>query len=61
MGRESRAVWEKPVGRWRESGLSAREFASEGDARTVRIDARALGELLRGIPRGSDPTHVRVA
>lgn len=37
------------------------QLPAAGDARTVRIDARALGELLRGVPRGSDPTHVRAA
>jgi hypothetical protein len=29
MGREPREVWEKRVERWRESGLTAREFAAE--------------------------------
>lgn len=29
MGREPREVWKKRVDRWRESGLSAREFAAE--------------------------------
>jgi len=29
MGREPREVWEKRVARWRESGLSAVEFAAE--------------------------------
>ena len=38
MGRESREVWEKRVARWRESGLSAREFAAE-----VGIKAGTLG------------------
>jgi hypothetical protein len=38
MGRESREVWEKRVARWRESGLSAREFAAE-----VGINAGTLG------------------
>jgi hypothetical protein len=36
MGRESREVWEKRLARWRESGLSAREFAAEvGKGRDV--------------------------
>jgi hypothetical protein len=38
MGRESREVWEKRVARWRDSGLSAREFAAE-----VGIKAGTLG------------------
>jgi hypothetical protein len=38
MGRESREVWEKRVARWRDSGLSAREFAAE-----VGINAGTLG------------------
>ncbi len=29
MGRESREVWSKRVERWRDSGLSAKEFAAE--------------------------------
>lgn len=29
MGRDGREVWEKRVGRWRESGLTAKEFAAE--------------------------------
>ena len=38
MGRESREVWEKRVARWRDSGLSAREFAAE-----VGVNAGTLG------------------
>src|SRR4051812_49027294 len=38
MGRESREVWEKRVARWRDSGLSAREFAAE-----VGINPGTLG------------------
>ncbi len=29
MGREPRAVWEKRIERWRDSGLTAKEFAVE--------------------------------
>jgi hypothetical protein len=49
MGRESREVWEKRVARWRDSGLSAREFAAE-----VGVNAGTLGwwssRLRRGEP-----------
>lgn len=29
MGRESREIWQRRVERWRDSGLSAKEFAAE--------------------------------
>src|SRR5262245_41685919 len=37
MGRDSREVWEKRVERWRDSGLTAKEFASE-----VGVNAKRL-------------------
>ena|SRR5579864_4889621 len=37
MGRESREVWTKRVERWRDSGLSAAEFAAE-----VGVNANSL-------------------
>lgn len=37
MGRESREVWAKRVERWRDSGLSVREFARE-----VGVNANTL-------------------
>src|SRR5215208_7163760 len=38
MGRDAREVWEKRVARWRESGLTAKEFAAE-----VGVNAQTLG------------------
>ena len=38
MGRDTREVWEKRVARWRESGLTAKEFAAE-----VGVNAQTLG------------------
>lgn len=37
MGRDSREVWEKRVERWRDSGLTATEFADE-----VGVNAKTL-------------------
>ena len=37
MNRESRATWEKRIERWRDSGLSAKEYAAE-----VGINVRSL-------------------
>ena len=37
------------------------QLPDAGDARTVRIDARALAALLQGTAAGRDPTHVRAA
>ena len=37
MGRESREVWTKRVERWRDSGLSATEFAAE-----IGVNANSL-------------------
>jgi transposase-like protein len=42
MAREKREVWIKRVERWRESGLTAREFAAE-----VGIDPMALSRWSR--------------
>jgi transposase-like protein len=51
MGREAREVWEKRVARWRDSNLSAKEFASETgiNARTLsywawRVERQGGGE-----------------
>jgi hypothetical protein len=38
MAREPREVWEKRVARWRESGLTAKEFALE-----LGVNANTLG------------------
>jgi transposase len=37
MGRESREVWTKRVERWHDSGLSAKEFASEVGVNANRL------------------------
>jgi hypothetical protein len=49
MGHESREVWEKRVARWRDSGLSSREFAAEVgvNARTLAYWAWRLGQSKR--------------
>lgn len=47
MGRESREIWEKRVARWRDSGLSAREFAAE-----LGIKAGTLGWWASQLRRG---------
>lgn len=33
MERDARAIWAKRIERWRESGLTAKEFAAELDVR----------------------------
>jgi len=52
MGRESREVWEKRVVRWRESGLSAKEFAAElgVNVHTLTHWAWRLGQVDRAAP-----------
>ncbi len=52
MGRESREIWEKRVARWRDSGLSAREFAAE-----VGVNAGTLGWWSSRLRR-SEPVEV---
>jgi hypothetical protein len=47
MGRDGREVWAKRVARWRESGLSAREFASE-----TGINASSLSHWAWKLARG---------
>jgi len=37
------------------------QLPEAGEARTIRIDARALAALLQGAAAASDPTHVRAA
>lgn len=58
MARESREVWEKRVGRWRDSGLSAREFAAE-----IGVNAQTLAhwawQLGRGEPRRASSASPR--
>jgi hypothetical protein len=38
MARERRDVWEKRVERWRESGLTAQEYAAEIGVESFLID-----------------------
>jgi hypothetical protein len=61
MGRESREAWAKRVERWRDSGLTAKEFADEAgiNARTLSYwkwrlgrDRRTDGERERGPAAG---------
>ncbi len=63
MARESREVWSKRVERWRESGLSIKEFARELgiNAHTLagwRWRLRAV-ERSGATPHGSDPSRRR--
>jgi hypothetical protein len=68
MARESREVWIKRVERWRESGLSAAEFATEvginaGSLRHWgwRVNADRRSEVAKG-PRSKDAlTFVEVS
>ena len=52
MGRESREVWGKRVARWRDSGLSAREFGDEVgvNPRTLTYWAWRLGREAGAAP-----------
>ena len=47
MGRETREIWEKRVARWRDSSLSAKEFALE-----TGINARTLAYWAWKVKRG---------
>jgi transposase len=68
MRRESRKVWAKRVERWRDSGLTAREFASEIGVNASRLEQwkwqLAREERQRGIkgsrrPQENVPATVR--
>ena len=49
MARDGREVWAKRVSRWRDSGLSAREFAAE-----TGINASSLNHWAWKLGRGDD-------
>jgi transposase-like protein len=53
MAREPREVWEKRVARWRESGLTAKEFAGEVgvNANTLAHWAWRLDQAAAGSPK----------
>lgn len=59
MAREPREVWEKRVARWRESGLTAKEFALE-----LGVNANTLGHWAWRLghseaKRTTEPTRAR--
>ena len=59
MARESREVWTKRVERWRESGLSANEFAAE-----LGVNAATLAQWkyrLAAEARAAMPSEVTLA
>ena len=70
MERASREVWAKRVERWKDSGLTAKEFAAELDvsAGSLTFWKWKLGRLASGVPekprvrrkpRGEDRKHAR--
>ncbi len=44
MGRESRETWAKRVERWKDSGLTAREYAAELGIKSHSLNERGSGE-----------------
>ena len=61
MARASRAEWAKRVERWRDSGLSAKEYASETGlkATTLSYWKWRLGAAERGRSSGPRPVGLR--
>jgi transposase len=61
MGRASRAVWAKRVERWKDSGLTAKEFAAEIDVapQTLQFWKWKLGREDGGPARATRPRRLR--
>lgn len=56
MGRDGRAVWAKRVERWKDSGLSAREFAAE-----VGVNEHTLSRWRRRLAAAGEPGRSETA
>jgi hypothetical protein len=54
--RTSRETWTKRVERWKDSGLTAAEYAAENSVVNrplASTDARTLAMIVRGVPKES--------